>query len=480
MEILLLDIAIKGTLILTATGALASWALSRSSAAARHLVWSAGLASLVALPVLSRSLPRWRVEILPTEPAIAEAGPVAVSGTPWTAWIVSLWLAGVGIVLAVIVVGRVRVWWLARSSEPLDRGPWPALTTALCGEIHVGRRVTVRQIRRVIMPMTWGFLRPVILLPGDADGWPAGLRRDVLLHELAHIKRHDCMTQLVARLACALHWFNPLVWLAARRLRLERERACDDHVLQAGASVCDYAEHLLAVVRTRTPTRAALALGMAGRSHFAERLAALLDGRRRRAVLSLRLALPIAAAAACLVLPLAALTPESHSRGLTLPVAVAPAPGYGEVGPHILVPSPSANARSAVPQPEPAVEAAPSAVRKRTPHRWKTPGQTEAATPAEATPPMEAAPSRKPPVVSSAATPSPAVQPVEVNFEQGVVEFILTSDRSQRIDRRRIQRRIVTGTEVESCNEAERKVEDRSIEMTRIQLVIRGQQSDTP
>jgi beta-lactamase regulating signal transducer with metallopeptidase domain len=466
LEVLLLDLAIKGTIVLTATGALARWALNRSSAAARHLVWSVGLASLVALPVLSQSLPRWHLGILPAEPGNGAAGPAAVSGTPWTAWIVWAWLAGVGAVLAAILIGRVRVWWLARSSEPLDRGPWPALATVLCGEIDVRRRVTLRQTRRVIMPMMWGFLRPVILLPGDADRWPAGLRRDVLLHELAHVKRHDCLTQLVARLACALHWFNPLVWLAARRLRLERERACDDHVLQAGASVCDYAEHLLAVARTRMPERAHLALGMAGHSHFAERLAALLDGRRRRAVLSLRLVLPTGMAAACLVLPLAALEPESRS----LP-AVALAPADADVGPHILVPPPSVNARAIRHPPDPAFRAAPGVVPTRTPERPKASGESEAEPP------------RKPAVSSRAVAPSPTVlQPVEVVIEpQGVVEFVLAADRTQRIDReKRIPREIVAEIEAESCTESKRKHEKEPVEMTRVQLVIRAHEPSTP
>ena len=82
--------------------------------------------------------------------------------------------------------------------------------------------------------MTWGILRPTLLLPGCRR--VAGRRaRLVLLHELAHIRRWDFLTQSLGRLACALYWFNPLAWLALAQARAEQERACDDCVLNSGS-----------------------------------------------------------------------------------------------------------------------------------------------------------------------------------------------------------------------------------------------------
>ena len=67
------------------------------------------------------------------------------------------------------------------------------------------------------MPMAAGYLRPTVALPAEADAWPDERVTSVLLHELAHIRRRDCLTQLAASTTCALYWMNPLAWYAAAR-----------------------------------------------------------------------------------------------------------------------------------------------------------------------------------------------------------------------------------------------------------------------
>jgi hypothetical protein len=148
--------------------------------------------------------------------------------------------------------------------------------------------------RQELIPMAWGWRRPVVLLPEDAGSWPEGRLRAVLLHELAHIRRRDVATQLIGELARGLFWFHPLAWWSLHRLRAEQEAACDDCVLRAGTHPDDYAEDLLAVT-TRLPAGpqaagVALAMGRAGRIEARIR-AILAPDRDRRPVGGARLAL---------------------------------------------------------------------------------------------------------------------------------------------------------------------------------------------
>jgi beta-lactamase regulating signal transducer with metallopeptidase domain len=184
----------------------------------------------------------------------------------------------------------------------------------LCEELRVGRRVTLLQSADGLMPVTWGWWQPVILLPAQADEWSIERRRVVLLHELAHVKRWDCLTQMMARVACAIYWFNPLVWVGARRMCIERERASDDLVLNGGCKASDYAAHLVEIARTfrRVPQVAAIA--MARSSHLEGRISAIVDASRaRRAPRALLVALCCLAMLA-FVAAVAAQKPEANSR----------------------------------------------------------------------------------------------------------------------------------------------------------------------
>ena len=133
------------------------------------------------------------------------------------------------------------------------------------------------------MPMVLGIRQPIVIVPAIADHWSDDRRQAVMLHELAHVARYDCLTQTLASAACALYWFHPGVWWAARQLRIERELACDDRVISAGTEAREYASHLLEIAYAAGPHQAlALAVSMASPRQLEGRLRAALDAARNR------------------------------------------------------------------------------------------------------------------------------------------------------------------------------------------------------
>ncbi|MFL5537721.1 MAG: HEAT repeat domain-containing protein [Longimicrobiaceae bacterium] len=369
------ELSLKAALVLAAAGAM-TLALRRASAAARHLVWAAAVAGVLALP-LGRFVPvsfavlpsflgqthSWRADAGPSTdnpvpadyappapaprgegpasaaapaasaPAAAAptiAAPIARSGPGlswsmgaggWARLLVALWLVGAAVLVLRLMVGMATVWWLARTGERIDDEEWTLAADRISRAFDAPSARLVRS-RWTEMPMTWGVLRPVVLLPASADEWPAERREVVLRHELAHVARRDVATLAVAQLACALHWFNPLSWVALGQLRAEAEKCCDDWVLRAGTRASTYADHLLEMVRIigRARVPAALALPMAQRSTFEGRLLAILEPGVDRNLVQGRQALLTTAGLAALVLVLGAMRPADASARAAEPI----------------------------------------------------------------------------------------------------------------------------------------------------------------
>ncbi|MDR1303781.1 MAG: M56 family metallopeptidase [Verrucomicrobiales bacterium] len=269
-------------LAMVSTGTLAvTWALTvllrRQSAAWRHLIWGLGfVATAVAWALLVSS---WRVELpwLSARETVAvvadvdavetvtvsEALPVApLTVTPARAvdWWLVVWWSGAVLCLLPLTAGWWRVRRLLRNARLFADG----------------RRVLVSA--DVVVPLTVGVFSPRIVLPTAASAWPAERVRRVLAHESAHGQRRDVAWALLARLVCALCWFNPLAWFAAHRQRVEAELACDDAVLAGGAAADDYATDLLQILRAcPRGLPSPLTAGMAARpSQIKARLTALL------------------------------------------------------------------------------------------------------------------------------------------------------------------------------------------------------------
>ena len=257
----------------------------------------------------------------------------AAVGLSWQQLLVGLWAGGVVLLLLRIGVGIAATWRIGRRAERPRDDDWEGLSAELSRRIGLTRPVRVLSSRHTSMPMTWGWARPVVLVPETGAAWSAARKRVVLLHELNHVTRHDCASQLVAHVACAVYWFNPLVWLAARALRIERERACDEAVVRDGTQASSYADHLLDIARGYRPARwtSLAAVAMARRSQLEGRLLSILEaGQRRRP--SRRTVLGLGAVMAGVILMLAAVTPTTRAAapveaGVTMATEVSLAGG---------------------------------------------------------------------------------------------------------------------------------------------------------
>ena len=146
--------------------------------------------------------------------------------------------------------------------------------------MHKAPKVLVVADQRA--PFATGLFRPRILLPEAALDWSSEVLKAVVMHELAHISRRDLWMQSAGNLACAIHWFNPLVWFLHRRLAREREYVADSLVVECGTSAKAYAKALLDVASGKTLNPPASAIGLAGASKLEERIRRIIGGISNR------------------------------------------------------------------------------------------------------------------------------------------------------------------------------------------------------
>lgn len=385
---LCLDLTIKSVIVLLAAWLLVSL-LRGASAAIRHWVWNVAVVSLLVLPMLSLVLPEWRIEILPSIPTqmvtvrqsalekpaaevnskinqpksnVSQSQGVSTSPTgiaqslsfpldsapitpvqsrraawpipatfqsiDWTKMALCLWIVGAFLVLARLLASMFRIRRLARAANRVNEISWISLSQSVAAKLGLRNSIELLKSEKVALPMTWGAWRSVVMLPADADQWPHECRSIVLLHEMAHVKRRDCLTQNLAQLACALYWFNPLVWMAARKLHVERELACDDQVLEVGTKASDYACHLVEIARSFSVGQrpSPVAVGMAC-SQLENRVRSILDPAARQRGLNRLTAGLITLGAVCLILSLAVVHPAMKTaaspRAAQTPVSLA-------------------------------------------------------------------------------------------------------------------------------------------------------------
>jgi TonB family protein len=305
--LLLLDVTVRVSLILGAA-LLVVRLLARRSAAMRHSVLAMAVIGALIVPVASAWLPAWNAGAgfglglaadagVPTEAAEQRGvrasttfrlADVPASGSSQNAaagpasdaagFLVRIWLTGAAAALGLLLVGFARLAWLSRQGAVVRDPLWLDQAAEICRQFGLRRVPRVVRSPHPTLLAAWGWLRPTVVVPAASDGWPAERIRVVLAHELAHIARADWMTLVAAELLRALHWFNPLAWLVARRLRHESERACDDVVLGVGTDAHAYAEHLVGVARELRARPVGLpAPAMAASSSLGRRVVAMMN-----------------------------------------------------------------------------------------------------------------------------------------------------------------------------------------------------------
>jgi beta-lactamase regulating signal transducer with metallopeptidase domain/thiol-disulfide isomerase/thioredoxin len=350
--------AIRSCLLLLLT-AVTAFVCRRRSASVVHGIWAAGLGGCLAIPLVMLLSPSWSLPLLPpeksaelttpasvgirhtashpgfaphmpidhgeatqrrpstthlaTEPAIKpfttpdQVGQTTVQPSatvtsqfqwpPLAALATLIWATGVSTLLMRLLHQTMAVRRRVDQASDLFDDDWNDQRDAVAKQVGVRVNVALKRHPEALSPMVIGLLQPVVLLPGDSDTWPEERRRQVLLHELAHIGRRDVSTQTMAAIACAVYWFNPLAWFGASQMKRLREIACDDMVVIHSKVPANYAQTLLDVAKAYRCQPPTSAVAMARSSHVEGRIQAILSSTRNRALLTRRSVRYLAAAA---------------------------------------------------------------------------------------------------------------------------------------------------------------------------------------
>jgi beta-lactamase regulating signal transducer with metallopeptidase domain/predicted nucleic acid-binding Zn-ribbon protein len=334
--------SIKALLLLVVASG-AALALNRRPARLRAVVWSIALAGSLAIPLIAPLLPTWSVPMpaalarfmipkVPVQKPLRtnvssfisqhQLTPVNISQhasthltvrntpVPWQNWVLAIWILGASALIIRLGFGLWRVSVAVRRAHPVTDPHWLRHLDRALAQVPCRRTVRLLVSDRIEIPATVGLFRPAVLLPLRADTWLDDRRRAVLLHELVHVARFDWPARMVARVARAIYWFNPLAWWAVRRLDLEQELACDEEVLAFGTGASDYACHLLGIARHARPAPAPAipALGMARTTHLEERIMTILKKTTHRRV-GIAVIIPAAMFMAAMVPALASVYP---------------------------------------------------------------------------------------------------------------------------------------------------------------------------
>lgn len=340
---MLLGLAWKSVVVAALTLGLLRLARWRS-AGERSMIAHAGLMALLALPAAILLLPQWAplpaawsfepaapiVQTAATGGSAIDPAPAATSvpvvvesagSTPivfaWSDLAPFLYLVPLLLLSGVMTLAVVRLFAMRGRAEILvDRSWLSALAEAQrrMGFKHGTALLVSNELRS---PISWGVLRPTIVLSPKAVA-ASGEAEAIIAHELAHVARLDWAKLLGARVACAVFWFNPLVWMLARESHQLREEAADDAVLMADINGPDYATLLVGAARHDNQGALLAAHGVApGKDSLKRRITRVLDGSLKRGPASASWMLMSLVVLAGITVPLAAFSATAKPKTTT-------------------------------------------------------------------------------------------------------------------------------------------------------------------
>ena len=340
----LIAIALKSLLIGGVTLGLL-YLMRKRSAAERSWVAHVGLLALMIMAFAPLILPAWNVEApavmgqtptpamakptmvdefvapapLKATPVVSDAS-VPVASQPQSqrpaaglsidpvAALTAAYAVPAAILLFITFLALVRLVALQARADVLVDGHWLSALARAQRRMGFKHGTALLTSNELASPISWGLMRPVILLNSRAVE-ASDEAEAIIAHELAHVARLDWIKLLLARVATALFWFNPLVWLLAREAHQLREETADDTVLAADIADTDYAQLLVGVARHECPGLLLGAHGVApSKSSLARRVARVLDGKSARGPVARGFALGVFTGAVLVAAPLAALT----------------------------------------------------------------------------------------------------------------------------------------------------------------------------
>ena len=256
---------------------------------------------------------------------LSQAGQTSPRQTLFDFAIAALWSVGMAIFFMRLAAGLAGARRLTKGAAKLLDPIWRVLLERFLSFVSLRRKISLKGHPDVTVPLTWGWRKPVILMPAASAGWSDEERSSALFHELSHVKRADFLTTLLVRMSLAVFWFNPLCWIACRELRKEREIACDELALRAGIKPSVYAASLLALRRSAgfrwTPSAALL--GLFGGPSFPQRLAAILKQKLTFKEVKMKTKIMLAAAVASAVVIIGTARPAVGIEKETVAAALA-------------------------------------------------------------------------------------------------------------------------------------------------------------